>query len=1091
MHAFPCSACRLFTCVLNHRWEDLDDYALSIGRKVTPTCGDGFCLFNSIRSAFMHDYGILYSIKRIKEEVMNQLLNNISRYSAFHLGSLTSLVEEVEQFFKSGRYQTDVVDLMVPVCADALRVNLCVYKKHANGKIHRVVHAGDGANRNIHVRFSTGATKENPNYLGGNHYESMPLFFGPAVVEVLDSGGPPTHSYTEEEDADDVIIPQVDDVIIIDDEAEGGKQPANRNNDVIYIDSDDDDLETLEQQFMDVKAAFSRVKVPNDDRSSMLQIDDATLQQYLVPRTRFPEHLFHGILPQTIDHCPDDIDGNQYYRIECSPASFIECTDDRRHWHMVTSTDRVDKSKRKVGFCNGCYECTNPLCSFKGTADTANESLFQNMGIAGHKICYSCHTPVRRKPCNARKLICFKNDEAHVFHIGKHTCTLKIDNKEGQRFCADLIKKYPNQSTKKLRHMAIQSKWESGDWAGAREAANLITYENIRQARIHGDIPQPETTRYYMQSIDAVAEVKKATDKADPCYIFKLHKNTIDKARPDLVFKASFKLGEIGALMDQNGRKNPLQDVDVFFDGCHSRVDGFVALALWVYHPAMRRLLRLASMEVKSEKAEHIKLFWQFYDEVLRMYTGDPTFSFNPRKIMCDASGAVANGIADYFGHDFYKRKILGCQWHFLNNAEHRAQRIGEAHRETFLQGCMNLTRHKTIPAYNAQMRILRRIASMYDASVLRFLEWWDVRKYHMFGPFRQHAFARMNLAETGNAAWKPDETLTLVQAAKDDTTSMLAQEEDFAQFKAGLKKPTGKGPSDRDRARKEERHQIEQGKAFAELFTVKGALQIQEDGELEMGGDDFMPYKDGSCRQKDKKAGKGLEGTAGRGKRGRGRGRGRGTTTTTATTTGRGRGRGRGKGKLEKEARTKRASQPLPSLESMLATLSRAEDVQRSPPELSEEDEENVRPLRLGRGNVPRHVRPVKPTKKDPNPPTITKVTRQIHVCQGCKGAIKSADMKHPHNLVFCLQMVRPYPNRDKTYWIDELGKGYMHLSPQCLHDHNPDAKIEDVTMDPAEFEDLSAEQFSVLQKLQLLQPLTENMRKIIGELHDDTDDE
>ena len=59
---------------------------------------------------------------------------------------------------------------------------------------------------------------------------------------------------------------------------------------------------------------------------------------------------------------------------------------------------------------------------------------------------------------------------------------------------------------------------------------------------------------------------------------------------PDFVFKTSRTILEIALLMEQDGDKNWLQDELYFFDGTHSRVNNFVALAAWVLHPSMRML---------------------------------------------------------------------------------------------------------------------------------------------------------------------------------------------------------------------------------------------------------------------------------------------------------------------------------------------------------------------------------------------------------------------------------------------------------------------------------------------------------------------
>ena len=68
-----------------------------------------------------------------------------------------------------------------------------------------------------------------------------------------------------------------------------------------------------------------------------------------------------------------------------------------------------------------------------------------------------------------------------------------------------------------------------------------------------------------------------------------------------MFFKSSTAMARLAIDMDQDGPEHPLQAEDAYFDGCHSRCTGYKTLALFVYHTAMRCILRIATMEVRSE----------------------------------------------------------------------------------------------------------------------------------------------------------------------------------------------------------------------------------------------------------------------------------------------------------------------------------------------------------------------------------------------------------------------------------------------------------------------------------------------------------
>ena len=54
----------------------------------------------------------------------------------------------------------------------------------------------------------------------------------------------------------------------------------------------------------------------------------------------------------------------------------------------------------------------------------------------------------------------------------------------------------------------------------------------------------------------------------------------------------------------------------------------------------MRRIIQLASMEVRTEKTEELKIFWKLLNEMLEKITKKTGYKFNPNYIMFDEAGA-------------------------------------------------------------------------------------------------------------------------------------------------------------------------------------------------------------------------------------------------------------------------------------------------------------------------------------------------------------------------------------------------------------------------------------------------------------------
>ena len=117
--------------------------------------------------------------------------------------------------------------------------------------------------------------------------------------------------------------------------------------------------------------------------------------------------------------------------------------------------------------------------------------------------------------------------------------------------------------------------------------------------------------------------------------------------------------------MDQDyPHKNPSQQEPAYFDGMHKRCTWWKTVTLWVYHNASRKLLRLATMEVKGETSENVALFCRLFNEVLDEVKGEPGYKFNPCGWITDETGANLNGIGMVYGHQALQ-KSYSCRLHY------------------------------------------------------------------------------------------------------------------------------------------------------------------------------------------------------------------------------------------------------------------------------------------------------------------------------------------------------------------------------------------------------------------------------------------
>ena len=152
-------------------------------------------------------------------------------------------------------------------------------------------------------------------------------------------------------------------------------------------------------------------------------------------------------------------------------------------------------------------------------------------------------------------------------------------------------------------------------------------------------------------------------------------------------------MAQLAIDMDQDGLGHPLQGEEAYFDDCHSQCIGYKTLALFVSHPTMWCILRLATMEVKHESTCEITVFWELFNEILSDIKGRD-YKFNPRVIIVDENGANYCAIQKVFGLDFVTSKVVTCQMHYQNDVNRVSFRISDSYRDLFKSICHEMCFH-------------------------------------------------------------------------------------------------------------------------------------------------------------------------------------------------------------------------------------------------------------------------------------------------------------------------------------------------------------------------------------------------------------
>ena len=188
----------------------------------------------------------------------------------------------------------------------------------------------------------------------------------------------------------------------------------------------------------------------------------------------------------------------------------------------------------------------------------------------------------------------------------------------------------------------------------------------------------------------------------------------------------------------------------------------------------MQHILRLATMEVKNESIHEITEFWKLFNEILSDIKGRD-YKINPRAIMIDETGANYCPIQKVFGLDFVTSKVVSCPMHYKNGVNRVSFRIGPGYRDLFKTICHEMCSIATIAEYNEKKKWLDEIAHIFP-NISQWLTWWYAKKYQMFPAFRSFGYLNVTLAESGDSMLKHCMQLWLLEAACDDTSTMLTQ---------------------------------------------------------------------------------------------------------------------------------------------------------------------------------------------------------------------------------------------------------------------------------------------------------------------------
>jgi hypothetical protein len=250
------------------------------------------------------------------------------------------------------------------------------------------------------------------------------------------------------------------------------------------------------------------------------------------------------------------------------------------------------------------------------------------------------------------------------------------------------------------------------------------------------------------ENFEALGLLKQKCVEKDKYFIYKINDRSLN-GLPSFVFKSSMHMGKLAMDMDRDG-SGVLKDEFAFVDAKHDRRRGFKSVTLWTYHPVMRKLLRLAVMEVEEENGENLTQFWNLLNEMLQEISGITDYKFNPCGFVADEHHANWTSIRDVFGVGAIER-VMSCEFHFKQSVQRHAKYLKQSLAHEFICMTEKMLTAVTICDFSEACKSMQKYIKEQDF-MHDWYDWWYKRRTHIFRAFKSDNVPRSNWAEVGHA---------------------------------------------------------------------------------------------------------------------------------------------------------------------------------------------------------------------------------------------------------------------------------------------------------------------------------------------------
>ena len=201
-----------------------------------------------------------------------------------------------------------------------------------------------------------------------------------------------------------------------------------------------------------------------------------------------------------------------------------------------------------------------------------------------------------------------------VFHYGVHT-DRAIQNRQNMEVERTLAEDFEKHSSLKVLEAAVNTLVSTLTTGTTWEQLETLA-ESLEDTRRVQDTKAKveKSLEQHGHCFDALCEFKKFCDQKDPLLVYRFND---ERQNGDLmyVFKCLQFQAKLSLSMDR-GETGLLNDQYCYADTTHKRCPGFKTLTLWVYHPLLRKLVKLATLECLTDDTDAFVQFWTLFNEV-------------------------------------------------------------------------------------------------------------------------------------------------------------------------------------------------------------------------------------------------------------------------------------------------------------------------------------------------------------------------------------------------------------------------------------------------------------------------------------------